>query len=554
MYRLLIVDDEAIIADGLYEVFQNIKNLDLDIYKAYSGSTALELLEKTRIDIVLSDIRMPQIDGLQLLKKIRENWPKCRVIFLTGYNEFDYVYSAIKYPGVNYLLKTEGYSKIIESVKKAMIEIDEDIKTEELIENAKKQLITMSQLLKNNYLSNLIKGEFTKEELTQKQFTELDIPLSAEKPVIVLIGTIDFTHNKLQYSEKIKLQCSINLIMEQYLQNHVSYIHFVHENSNLIWLIQPQVTELLVSTDSDDMWKKTLNFVKGNLELVQAFCKTSLDILVSFALDDSGANWLEVSDRFAMLKTLLNYRIGQNTQMLITDKNIAGKDLQQITKDTRNKAHIRQKKLEQLSIYLENGNKDEFDGIFSDITCDFINLNNIHDSKTEEIYYSIALVFLSYINKWNLLEKISFKINLYKLMKLNEYESFHDALEYLRKISSLLFELQDYEEEKRAQNTVNKIIKYIDDNIGEDLSLVKLSEVVYFNPSYLSRLFKQVVGENLSDYICKMKIIRAKQLLEKPEMKIHEIAAAMGYYSTTNFIRFFKKLTNMTPQEYRDFL
>jgi two-component system response regulator YesN len=137
-------------------------------------------------------------------------------------------------------------------------------------------------------------------------------------------------------------------------------------------------------------------------------------------------------------------------------------------------------------------------------------------------------------------------------MQVNEHESWYDAVEYLKKLSDLLFNMQNLEEEKRAQNTVNKILKYINDNICEDLSLVKLAELVYFNPSYLSRLFKQVVGENLSDYICEAKIKKAKQLLEDNSLKIHEVAELMRYFSTTNFTRFFKKLTNMTPQEYRD--
>ena len=81
MYTLLIVDDEAIIADGLYEVFQNLNSLELDVYKAYSGDEAMELLKKTRIDIVLTDIRMPGMSGLQLMEHIQNRWPKCKLYF-----------------------------------------------------------------------------------------------------------------------------------------------------------------------------------------------------------------------------------------------------------------------------------------------------------------------------------------------------------------------------------------------------------------------------------------------------------------------------------------
>ena len=81
MYRLLIVDNEEIIVNHLYEIFRGIDHLDLDVYKAYGGEEAIEWLNRTRIDIVLTDIDMPHIDGLQLMEEIYRSWPQCRVIF-----------------------------------------------------------------------------------------------------------------------------------------------------------------------------------------------------------------------------------------------------------------------------------------------------------------------------------------------------------------------------------------------------------------------------------------------------------------------------------------
>ena len=116
MYRILIVDDEEVIVNGLYSMLSNFNTMELDVYKAYSGEEAIQWLARTRMDIVLTDIHMPEINGLQLLKEIKTRWPWCRVIFLTGHNEFEYAYKAIQYNGVRYLLKTEGYNKIIKTV------------------------------------------------------------------------------------------------------------------------------------------------------------------------------------------------------------------------------------------------------------------------------------------------------------------------------------------------------------------------------------------------------------------------------------------------------
>ncbi len=81
MYRLLIVDDEEIITDGLYEVFSSYNPEQLDVYKAYSATEALEWLARSRIDIILTDIAMPGMNGLELIEKVQNFWPKCKVVF-----------------------------------------------------------------------------------------------------------------------------------------------------------------------------------------------------------------------------------------------------------------------------------------------------------------------------------------------------------------------------------------------------------------------------------------------------------------------------------------
>ena len=94
MRRILIVDDEPIIVKGLLSVLED-SGLDADLYKAYSGEEALAILADTRMDIVVSDVRMPGMDGLQLMEHINRDWPECRVVFLSGHSEFDSIYRAV---------------------------------------------------------------------------------------------------------------------------------------------------------------------------------------------------------------------------------------------------------------------------------------------------------------------------------------------------------------------------------------------------------------------------------------------------------------------------
>ena len=553
MYTLLIVDDEPIIADGLFEVFQNLNTLELNVYKAYSGDEAIEILKKTRIDIVLTDIRMPGMSGLQLMEQIHRQWPKCRVIFLTGYNEFDYIYAAIQYKGVNYILKTEGYDKVIAAVENAVEDIEKSFRLDALIQEAEKQMDAAKELLRGNFLNGVIKGRFYKNEINQRQFDELGIELNASRDVIMLVGRLDNVPKGVPYSERNRRIYSVSLIAGEFFSSSVNYIYFTDENSYLIWLIQPREGQ---DAGENVSWRECLTFVMGIIELIQKSCMESSRISVSFALDYSPADWIDLPDRFNTLKMVLNYRFGQDSAMLLAGRGVMKEDLKDIQEKAYEKLSTNRLQFEMLAETLEYGKKEDFFALMDELTGNLKTVKSIHNTVALEQYSSIALVLLSYINRWNILEKVAFRIGIHKLMRVDEHESWDDAVKYLYDLGSILFEIQEQEQEERAQDVIGLIQKHINDNIHiqDELSLIRLADLVHFNPSYLSRLFKQVVGMNISDYISDIRVKKAKQMLENPGIKISSVAESLGYGTATNFTRFFEKMTNMTPQEYRDFV
>ena len=111
MYRILIVDDEPMIVEGLCALFEEQDAVQLEVYKACLAAEALGIMNRRRIDILLTDIRMPAVSGIELMQRVRANWPACRIIFLTAFEEFEYAYAALKNPGVRFLLKT-GQARI----------------------------------------------------------------------------------------------------------------------------------------------------------------------------------------------------------------------------------------------------------------------------------------------------------------------------------------------------------------------------------------------------------------------------------------------------------
>jgi YesN/AraC family two-component response regulator len=139
VYRILVIDDEDIITDSLARMLESLTRFDLDVYKAYSAAEALERLEKTDINIVITDIQMPGKTGLELLKDIRASWPGCQVIFLTGYGEFEYAVQAVKYHAARYILKTEGYEPLIEAVADSIEAVKQEERNAAILEKAREQ-------------------------------------------------------------------------------------------------------------------------------------------------------------------------------------------------------------------------------------------------------------------------------------------------------------------------------------------------------------------------------------------------------------------------------
>ena len=427
MHRLLIVDDERLIADGIYEVLQNTKDLELDIYKAYSAKEALALLKTARIDITVTDIRMPGMDGMRLLHLMKGMWPQCRILILTGYSQFDYIYQAVQYTGVSYLLKSEGYDKIIARVREIITDIEKGARTADIMLKARDEITFNRAFIQKDYLSSILTRQTTQNEINQGQFDEYGIPLDATLPVLLLLGQTDMSMEDRDYSEKMKLIYGIRTICQEYFAGQIRQVQITYERNGLIWFIQPNKQDK--SGWDPDVWHDTSVFISGVLETVQSVCKDSMGVSISFAVSCEPAAWQEVP-----------------------------------------------------------------------------------------AVYDRLLIFFE---RW-----------------ANNAEGF-------------IYTMAEKEDPQGYANVIKRLEGFIQQNIDKDLSLIKLSEYAHFNPSYLSRLFKRLTNLNLSEFINDARLRKAKELLGT-DMKIHEVAEAVGYESSKNFARFFKRQTNMTPQEYKD--
>jgi two-component system response regulator YesN len=293
MYRILVVDDEDIITDSLAHMLESLTRFELDVYKAYSAVEALKQLAKMSIDIVITDIQMPGKTGLELLKDIRGSWPDCQVIFLTGYNEFEYATHAVKYHAARYILKTEGYEPLIEAVADSIQAIEKEERNTAILEKAREQVDRYLPLVRQNFLGSVLSGDRGAGRDLAADFTRLEISLDAGAPAMLLAARLD-------PPASAETANSVDLAVHKKIPDGL-YIELAWTGAHIItWIVQYPSTVPVEHARAK---------IKGMAEYVQRFCSNILQKNISFVFDSKPAPWPELAGKFAELKFVLMNRL-----------------------------------------------------------------------------------------------------------------------------------------------------------------------------------------------------------------------------------------------------
>ncbi|MFA9456921.1 response regulator [Halalkalibacter sp. AB-rgal2] len=537
MYRLLIVDDEEIITDGLYEVFSRLMPDRLDVCKAYSGKEALNWMSNTRIDIVLTDIAMPGMNGLELIEEIHAYWPRCKAIFLTGHSNFEYTYKAIQMPNVRYLLKTEGYDKVTETVIEVMEEIQRRQLDNLLLEQSREQIYAYEMMAQGDYLRHLLQKSnavCADQEVLQREFNKLNISLDPTSGVMMVLAHLDYQKGKT-YTERSEILSAVRAIWEDHFSEQIHCNGIVDKHGDILFFIQP-----ISSTKNEKMDNHFNKYLEGTLELVQEECLSSIDITIGFTISGGFNKWGSVTKMYEHLRQLQQLKIGEDIPVILRASE------EQNNEYTSNKGLESSQIVEILVVHLEANRSEEFFIVLKELEQ---SLQNGCIQQMIETYFSVAIVLYSYINRMGWSNRID---HSEKLLRLDDHASMKSGFRYLNDIATEVFKVKQTDERDRASKVIERICQYIENNLSEDLSLVRLAEIHYFNPSYLSHFFKQEYGINLSEYIDKCRIRKAKKLLRDGNVKIREVGMEVGYNAAHSFTRFFKKVTGLTPKEFRD--
>ncbi|WP_028547776.1 response regulator transcription factor [Paenibacillus sp. UNC451MF] len=538
MLQLLLVDDEMNVVESLASTLPWHDIGIGKVHKAFSATEALDILKTNAIDIVITDISMPGMDGLELIQQIQWNWKNTKCILLTGYAEFDYAQKAIQNQISDYLLKPISDQDIMFRVKKVVEIIHMELETNQTYQQALKALNDHLPKLKGEFLNELLQGKRISSEQSLEKLRQLDIPVRLNDDFCLLL--IRYKEQFADYDpfEMSLMKFAIGNLAEETLDEYFQLWIAQDVHEYLVVLASPN--DKLKHSKADMALKYHMERLANQLQLnVQLYLKRKISVLISqwgvFPTDLTKLyhNSLAIfRKRFGNEKDLPVYTIGEAE---IANMN----------------ALYRLYEPPMLVHLMEAGNWNAVEQKLESILEE---LEQFWPESTEHIteaFFSVfaSFSFIAHKSGKSLAELIGSEYT--RGRELAPCKTVQALRAWIQAVMEKI-ELYTKSETKNArESAVRQIQKYVQAHLTEDVSLQRISDYLQMHPTYLSRIYKLETGDNLSDYIYLLKMERAAHLLKTSTSKIYEISIEVGYQNPNYFIKIFKKHFGVTPQDYR---
>lgn len=521
MYRVIIVDDEPLIRNGLRNTIE-WDELSLEISgEASNGTEALKLIKEVKPQIIITDIKMPVMDGLELIKRIHSLNSKIRIIVLSGYSDYQFLKEAIKYNVESYLLKPIDNDELISILKSTVENIESEI-------NTNIQQREGLSALRTNTLNRLFTNNISAREYKEK--AELfNLSTKASKYLVAVAALCNFDETDYESNNNYQLmQFGVFNICEELVTTKGFGDVFMDTKGCICFLFNDQ---------SCDLNYDVINaFVQETIYLIKHFLKLTIRVGVGFIVESLH----EIYKSSNCANECLEYGILANGEGFIqyAESGLKNSIMDEIKIDYELlENYIKLEKKEELEKYIENY-YDELSRL-SNLSIEYIRNSTMH------IIINIIKVFSETSGDTKkIINSLDFKyIDFLKLKRLDEFKT------WLKVFFQKIYELAVDNMQKKVSKVVNDSLDYIDRHCYEEISLKLIADKIYINASYLGQIFKKEIGESFTDYVNKLRMQKAKELLVSTNLKVYEVSERVGFKDSHYFIKIFKKYVGVNPSD-----
>lgn len=502
MRKIMLIEDEELILQGLKNIV-DWEAMDMQIvHMAHNGREALEQFAREPVDIIVTDINMPVMDGIAFLTQLRQSEERAKCIILTGYDEFEYARCAIRLGVVDYILKPIDEEKLVAVLLQSDRELEEyDKKREGNIDD------------KIGWLQ-FLRGMLPKEEADE--YIELLPKLDPADMVYAAVMKLDI--------ESLKRAKMTDILVE---------LHAAGKQVRAIYLSADSLLLLLYGTDLDGVQAQEI------LAGLQDEIESKYGILSFIGIGRPFTDYRGIQNAWQEAQRLQKYQVIEGYGSCVSAQQIHGRKAEDIEFDS---AALRKMILQKDQDSAQNYLEDLF-------------INHVKkEAAVDDLYHvclKAAILLQEIKEEYQLLNKENMQ-NLTEM--IDRIFKAEDLFSIRAVLMGEIVEIIYYLHEDNSQYTpvVKQIMSEVQQNYKEDMNLKTLSYKYHMNASYLGQIFQKEVGCSFAQYLSNIKNSIAKDMILNTNMRINDIAREVGYPDTSYFYRKFKQCYGVSPASLRE--
>jgi two-component system response regulator YesN len=527
------VEDEIVVREGI----RNNIPWDESPYslagEAPDGEMALSMIQDIKPDILITDIRMPFMDGLTLSRIVKKTLPWIKIIILSGHDEFEYAREAISLGVEEYLLKPVSSREMRKALDKIAARIDDEKENLLNIEKLKAQVHSSTSTLRDRWLSDFMNGRIPAVNAIE-QGREYGVDLLARSYIVLMAGIAS-------PGEKEGQLITVKIIFQSILEKYANSVWYQENDQCIVILLKEMSNNEEKSADA------TANAMAYAIaQAIKYEVERNTDCKLIVGIGPEAQRIGEAVKSFSVTRKIVNYCLARGLS-LIADSSLLSRD--ETGFDPLPLLNIDG---DMLLTRLKYAAKKDIDSLILEYTE--ILRNNFNENQML-IFFIFGEIIVA---ASKIVEALGGDIKKIAPFSLNQddIQCITDSWEvFFFLVKSLLFAVIEYRDAHTAgryQSVIVKAREYIDRNFASaDISLYSTASYVGISPNHLSTVFAQETGENFIEYLTRVRIEKAKQLLRDTAMKNADIAGETGFSDPHYFSSIFKKNTGFSPREFR---
>jgi two-component system response regulator YesN len=542
VYKVFLVEDEIVVREGIRNSIPWDKTAYTLAGEAPDGEMALSIIRDIKPDILITDIKMPFMDGLALSRIVKKILPWIKILILSGHDEFEYARKAISIGIEEYLLKPVSSQDMIAALDKIAARIDEEKEKLLSIENLKKQAKSHADILRERWLLDFVRGRIPAGE-TVENARELGLDLIARSYIAAVIAVLPPSFPKKPAEDHTQF-LSVKVIIKSMTERYPNVILFPGDEKKYVMVIK----ENLPGVDAGDI-KKAEESVEelayAVAEGIKYGVESNTECKVAIGIGPVVERLGEISRSFYNADIIAVYQADRGLARIADERSFAGEgDFDQ--------TGLLNIEGDPLVARLKYASEKDVESIIKGY-ADLLGEKSGESQMLEYYIFGDIIVGASKIIEelgGDIKQIIPFSLQQNEIQEIiNSREIFYEKI---RSLFNAVIEFRESQTGGRYQAVILKAKAYIDLNYGDqDISLHTVASHVGISPNHLSTVFSQETGENFIEYLTRVRIERAKHLLANTAMKSADIAHETGFSDPHYFSFIFKKNTGLSPREYR---